>query len=93
MENENVEVVETVENETAVAEVAVEKENFFAKLWAGIKKVAKKVWAGIKFVAKKIAKFFKSIPWGSNVKPVIAWSVFGGVCAIVLLVWLLILLV
>ena len=67
-----------------------EKKNasFFAKVGAWFKKVGTAI---AKFFKKAWAKV-KAIQWNAPVKPVIAWSVIGGVLlvavAIALIVWL-----
>ena len=37
---------------------------------------------------KKAVNFVKNIPWTSTVKPLVAWSVFGGVVALTVILML-----
>lgn len=66
-------------NENVVVEEG--KENFFKKAWNGTKNFFKNVWGKI-----------KAIPWTEPVKPVVAWSIIGGVLAVsvalMLIFWL-----
>lgn len=63
---------------------------FFKKAWDGIKSFAKKVWEALKKAYKAVVAFFKNVKWSDNVKPVIAYSVAGGLVAILALVLILI---
>ncbi len=55
-----------------------------------IKKFFKKAWDGIKASYKAVVTFFKNVKWSAPVKPVIAYSVAGGLVAILALVLILI---
>ncbi|MBE7078197.1 MAG: hypothetical protein E7377_05835 [Clostridiales bacterium] len=55
-----------------------QKENFFTK-----------AWATVKGACVKAIDWVKNIPWFSNVKPLIAWSVFGGTVALAVILMLI----
>ena len=56
-------------------------DNFFKKAWNAVSNFFKNAWAKV-----------KAIPWNAPVKPVVAWSVIGGVLlvsvALALIFWL-----
>ena len=63
-------------------------DSFFKKVGAWFKKVGN----SIADFAKKAWAWFKGIQWNAPVKPVVAWSVIGGVLlvsvALMLIFWL-----
>ena len=61
---------------------------FFAKVGGAIAKFFRAVWSGICVCAKAVGNFFKNIEWHKTVKPVVAYSVFGGLCVVVLILFL-----
>ena len=65
---------------------------FFKKAWAATVAFAKKAWAAIVAFAKKAWATVMKINWTAPVRPVIAWSVYGGVVALtvalMLIFWL-----
>ena len=52
--------------------------DFFKKVGTAIADFAKKAWA-----------WFLAIDWNSSVKPVVGWSVFGGVVGVSVLLMLI----
>ena len=64
--------------------------NFFKKAWDATKALAKKVWEALKKAYKAVVTFLKNVKWSENVKPVVAYSVAGGLVAILALVLILI---
>ena len=57
-----------------------------------IKELWNKVWTKTKEIAKTVVDFVKNIEWTKEVKPVIAWSVYGGVVALSVIIGLIVLL-
>ena len=49
----------------------------------------KKAWETTKGACLKAIDWVKNIPWFSNVKPLIAWSVFGGTVALSVILMLI----
>ena len=77
-------------NENVVVEKG--KENFFKKAWNATKNFSKKAWNATANFCKNAWAKFKAIPWSQPVKPVVAWSIIGGVLvvsvALMLIFWL-----
>ena len=53
------------------------------------KNFCKKAWETTKNACLKAIDWVKNIPWFSNVKPLIAWSVFGGTVALSVILMLI----
>ena len=62
---------------------------FFKKAWAATVSFAKKAWAAIVAFAKKAWATIKAIKWTATVRPVVAWSVYGGVVALTVVLMLI----
>lgn len=62
---------------------------FFKKVGKAIADCAKKVWAAIVSFCKKAWAAVKAINWTAPVRPLIAWSVYGGVVALAVVLMLI----
>ena len=62
---------------------------FFKKAWAATVAFSKKAWAATVAFTKKAWAAIKAINWTAPVRPLIAWSVYGGVVALAVVLMLI----
>lgn len=62
---------------------------FCKKAWAATVAFTKKAWAATVAFTKKAWAAVKTINWTATVRPVVAWSVFGGVVALAVVLMLI----
>lgn len=62
---------------------------FCKKAWAATVAFCKKAWAATVAFCKKAWAAIKAIKWNATVRPVVAWSVFGGVVALAVVLMLI----